>query len=346
MVAVKAYQADSFLKAVDRVPAAVLFYGSDAGLIGERAVTLARRLAERHEGEVLRLDDADLEADPDRIGVELLTLSMFGGRKVVRATAGRRINVNALRPIVEAGRLEGFLIVEAGNLRPDEALRTLFEKAGAAAAIACYPDEARDLESVVSEVLGAAGAEIAPAARKLLISRLGADRALSRAEVEKLALYAQGKRRIEEEDVEAAVGDAAETALDRVALAAASGRAAEAVRECERCVAGGESAQGVILAVQRHFLRLHRLRSAHDAGRSLEEAMRALKPAVHFRQKPAIEQQCRDWSVARLNAALARIGEAAKAARLNSVLEEALAESLVLAVAALAGPVQRQSGRP
>ncbi len=345
MVAVKAYQAEAFLKAVERVPEAVLFFGSDAGLVSERATTLARRLAERHGGEILRLDDADLEEDPDRIGVELLTISMFGGRKVVRATAGRRINANLLKPLVERGKLEGVLIVEAGSLRPDEALRALFEKAAGAAAVACYPDEARDLESVVSEVLGAAKMEIAPAARKLLISRLGADRALSRAEVEKLTLYARGKARIEEEDVEAAVGDAAETALDRVALAAASGRAAEAVRECERCVAGGESAQGVILALQRHFLRLHRLRSAHDAGRSLEEAMRALKPAVHFRQKAAIEQQCREWSVAGLNAALARIGAAAKAARLNSALEETLAERLLMEVGALARPAQRQPAR-
>ena len=109
------------------------------------------------------------------------------------------------------------------------------------------------------------------------------------------------------------------------------------MRECERCVAGGESAQGVILALQRHFLRLHRLRSSYDAGRSLEEAMRALKPAVHFRQKAAIEQQCRDWSVASLNAALARIGEAAKAARLNSALEETLAENLLLELGTLKG---------
>jgi hypothetical protein len=44
MVAVKSYQADAFLKAVERVPPAVLFYGTDAGLVGERAATLAKRL--------------------------------------------------------------------------------------------------------------------------------------------------------------------------------------------------------------------------------------------------------------------------------------------------------------
>ena len=195
MVAVKSYQADSFLKAVERVPSAVLIYGTDAGLIGERAAMLARRLADKHQGEILRLDDADLEDDPDRIGVELLTRPMFGGRKIVRAATGRRINAVSLKPLVEMGPLEGFLIVEAGSLRKGDALLTLFETSPGAAAIACYPDEARDLDSMVGEMLSAARMDIAPEARRLLVGRLGADRALSRAEVEKLVLYARGKTR-------------------------------------------------------------------------------------------------------------------------------------------------------
>jgi DNA polymerase-3 subunit delta len=344
MVAVKSYQADAFLKAVDRAPSAVLFYGTDAGLVGERAATLAKRLAQAHDGEILRLDDADLEDSPDRIGVELLTRPMFGGRKIVRAATGRRINAASLKPIVEVGRLEGFLIVEAGSLRKGDALLTLFETAAGAAAVACYPDEARDLDGMVGEVLGAARMQIAPEAKKLLVSRLGADRALSRAELEKLVLYARGKARIEEADVEAAVGDAAETALDRVVMAAASGHAGEAVRECERCLTGGEDAQRVILALQNHFLRLHRLRAGHDAGRSLEDLMRALKPPPNFRLKAAIEQQTRLWTLAGLNTALARIGEVAKAARLNGGLDTTLAENLLLALGPLAER-GRQAGR-
>src|SRR6185295_4806043 len=328
MVAVKSFQADAFLKAVDRLPSVVLFYGTDAGLVGERASTLARRLAEAHDGEILRLDDTDLEDNPDKIGIELLTRPMFGGRKVVRAATGRRINAASLKPLVEMGRLEGFLIVEAGSLRKGDALLTLFETGAGAAAVACFPDEARDLEGMVGEVLAAARMQIAPEARKLLVARLGADRALSRAEVEKLVLYTRGKARIEEAVVEAA----------------ASGRAGEAVRECERCLTGGEDAQRIILALQSHFLRLHRLRSGHDAGRSLEDLMRALKPPPNFKQKAAIEQQTRLWTVAGLNAALARIGDAAKAARLNGALDATLAENLLLALGPPSNP-RLQRGR-
>ena len=73
MVAIKTHQADAYLKALDRVASAVLLYGSDAGLVTERAAQLAKRLAERESppGEIIRLDDADLEGDPDRIFVEL-----------------------------------------------------------------------------------------------------------------------------------------------------------------------------------------------------------------------------------------------------------------------------------
>ena len=136
-----------------------------------------------------------LEDDPDRIFVELQTAPMFGGRKIVRAAAGRRVTAAQLKPLVEGGDLQGFLIVEAGNLRPDDALRALFEKSPAAAAVACFPDEARDLEGVIREVLAAAKLQITPEARRLLMARLGADRgAVARRDREARALRARQER--------------------------------------------------------------------------------------------------------------------------------------------------------
>ncbi len=71
MVAVKTHQANAFLSAVDRVPPAVLLYGSDAGLVAERAAQLAKGLAERDDpaGEILRLDDASLERHVAAFGI-------------------------------------------------------------------------------------------------------------------------------------------------------------------------------------------------------------------------------------------------------------------------------------
>jgi DNA polymerase-3 subunit delta len=268
---------------------------------------------------------------------------MFSGRKILRVTAGRRINAQYLKPILEMAPLEGFLIVEAGNLKADDALRALFEGQPALAAVACYPDSAADIDSLINEVLSAHKMRISLDARRLLQSRLGADRALSRAEMEKLALYALGAGEITADDVEAIVGDAADLALERIAEAAASGRAVIAVSDFGRAIASGESAQAIILIMQRYFLKLHRVRAELDSGRSLDETLRGLRPPLHFKQRDAFAAQVRNWSRASLDQALSRIADTAKAARLSSQLEDTLAERLVLALSTMAGPSKAAS---
>lgn len=340
MVAIKANQAEAFLARANANVRAVLVYGPDAGLVSERAQKLSKRLAEREQphGEIVRLDDADLENDPERLAVELLTIPMFGGSKIVRATASRRVTAAGLKPLLEGAPMPGALVVEAGNLRPDDSLRQLFERASIAAAVPCFPDEARDLEGMIQEVLSTHRLTISPDARQLLLTRLGADRGLSRGEVEKLALYVLGRATIDVDDVEAIVGDAAELALDQVVDAAATGKADRALLAYDRLVAAGESPQMMIAAAQSHFARIHRLRTAVDRGRSFDEVVRQMRPPVHFKRQTALQAQCRAWTTERALAAVKRIRIAALQARRSSATEVLAGERLLLEIAYLAVP--------
>jgi DNA polymerase-3 subunit delta len=344
MVAVKAHQAQAFLASPDPRVRAVLFYGSDVGLVSERAEIMAKAAAARFDppGEIMRFDDGDLEGGVERLTVELGTVPMFGGPKIVRTSAGRRVTAAALKPLIEGTPLEGMLIVEAGNLKPDDSMRVLFEKAPVAAAVACYSDAALDLEALIREMTNAQGVTISTEARRALVERLGADRVLSRGEIDKLILFVGERRSIEIEDVEAVVGDVSELALDRITFAAAAGETGRAVSECGRAVSSGESPQTIIAAVQRHFQRLHRARAAVDRGRSVDDVLRQMRPPLNFKLKDAFAAQCRIWTTPRLTEALARISTVAKAARLAGPLEEALSERLVMGLAMMArdGPAQ------
>jgi DNA polymerase III subunit delta len=348
MVAIKAFQAEAFLKnqiatsnAVG-VPQAILFYGNDPGMVSDRATKLARAVAASATppGEVIRIDELDLEQDPDRLIVELQTIPMFSGRNVVRATASRRVTAALLKPLIDEGRIEGFLILEAGGLKPDDALRALFEKSPKAAAVACYADEARDLEALIRDVLTPYKLTIAPDAQRLLVSRLGADRALSRGEIEKLALYAYGKARIEEDDVDVVVGDASEQSMDRIILAALAGKSESAVIAHDRALAAGESAQFVIMSAHRHVQRLHRVRLSLDQGKSLDDAIRSLRPPLSMPQKSAVTGLVQGWSLPKLNRALKRIADAQRQARTGtqagSLDEDLISDNLMLDLARLA----------
>ena len=337
MVAVKSHEAVRFLKSPNHSISAILTYGTDAGLASERARSAAQSWAAMDDppSEIIRLGDADLESDPDRLSVELMTVPMFGGRKVILATAGRRINAKLLKELISGGPLPGVLVVEAGNLKPTDTLRSVFEKAKHAAAIACFPDEGRDLSALVDDEVKNANLTISPEARELLIAQLGADRALSRGEIGKLILYCAERKRIEYADVEAIVSDASELNLDRIVNAAAAGQAGIAVRELTRALTGGENAQMVILALQRHFMRLHRIQAEMDRGRSAADAMKALRPPLHFKQKNAVSAQIRRWPMAALTVAQREISQAARNARSTGARDDLIAESLLLFLARL-----------
>lgn len=338
MTAVKPQQAPAFMKAPPADLVAVLFHGSDPGLVSERAAALAKGLAARENppGEVLKLDETELDEDPARLETELQTRPMFSGRRIVRVIAGRRISTALLKPLLNSGPLEGLLVVEAGNLKADDSLRALFESQSRCFAVACYPDSAADIDTLISEVLSSFSLTIEGDARALLQSRLGADRALSRAEIEKLALFCLGRPSITHDDVEGLVGDAAGLALERIAEAVAEGRTKSAISDFGRALASGENAQVIISIVQRYFLKLHRVRSDVDAGQRLDDALRSIRPPLFFKQKDSFSRQVRSWSRGQLDQALRRISEAAKAARLTSSLEDVIAERLILALASMA----------
>jgi DNA polymerase III subunit delta len=330
MVAYKASAVASFVKSPKPECRAVLVYGPDAGMVTERASALAQRFVGRDKGEteMVRLDERDLADNPARLEVELNTKPMFAAQSVVRVTAGPRLDVPALKALI-AGEFANALIVEAGNLRTDSALRKLFESHKTAAALPCYSDD-RSLAGLIEAELERAGLSIDREARDYLMTRLGADQALSRSEVVKLALYAQGKGRIGQDDVEAIVGDAAETALENFVYATSAGDARAALSELQRLAAAGTDRASALSALGRHFTQLHRVASAASGGGSLEDGVRGLRPPLHFRRKDIFVAHCKRWGAARLAHALPLIQEATRRSRRTPDLDAAFAERLVL----------------
>ncbi|HTP37285.1 MAG TPA: DNA polymerase III subunit delta [Methyloceanibacter sp.] len=311
----------------------MLLYGPDAGLVAERANALAATFARRVKGnaEIIRLDDRDLAEDPARLEVELRTRPMFAVSQVVRVTAGARLDVPGLKALL-ASPFDNALIVEAGNLRPDSALRKLFEKDRQAAALPCYGDE-RSLASLIDAELAEAGLRIDGETRRYLMTRLGADQALSRSEVVKLALYAKGGTEITHDDIEAIVGDAAETALETFVYAASSGDPAAVLRELQRLASSGTEAQAALIALARHFTQLHKVASATASGQRIDEALRSLRPPPRPKSREDLFlAHCRRLGAHRLAHLLPLIQETIRRTRRSPELEGAFTERLLLAL--------------
>ena len=305
-------QVESFLRRPDPQISAVLLYGPDAGLVRERADALARAICPDLQDpfRIADLTSAILGADPARLADEAAQISLMGGRRVVRV----REAGDGLAPLFSRflgdSIGDALAVVEAGDLPGRAALRRVFDESPRAAAIGCYPDSARDLAAVIRESFAAHRVIASRDAIDFLVQHLGGDRLLTRAELEKLTLYAGGGGRIELDDVRAVTADSAALSLDDAVLAAAEGDAAALDRALGRVFQEGESAVSVIRALLRHLQRLHVLAIRLAAGGSIDEAIRAARPPIFFKQQDSWRRQLQRWSEVRLRLALDRVAEA------------------------------------
>jgi DNA polymerase-3 subunit delta len=207
----------------------------------------------------------------------------------------------------------------------------LIERAGNAAALPCYADDERARARLVEEEMRAAGLTLSPDARALLLPLLGGDRAASRNEIRKLALYARGKTRVGVEDVAAVVSDASSLALDEIVDAAFAGKAAELQMQLAKARSAGTSVGSIFFAAQRQVAQLHRWRTAIEEGGRF--SIDAAVPPGQFRRKGAIEAALRSWNAARLAAAMAELAAAVLESRRNAALADVIAERALLAIA-------------
>ncbi len=338
MTAVKASEVDRFIAQPDTGTPIILVFGPDAGLVRERVDALVRASVDdpRDPFAFVRIEGEELSGNPSRLVEEAHTVPLFGGRRAVLVKAGSRNIAAAVESVVAAPSNECRIIIEAGDLKKNAALRTLCEKAKVAAALPCYADNERGLARLIDEEMRDANLTIAPDARAALLSLIGGDRLASRNEIQKLALYAHGKERVELADVLAVTADASALALDGLLDAAFAGRPREAETEFGKARAGGASPAAIISAAIRHVANLHKMKLAIDSGDSVDFVMQRGAPPVHFTRKDIVGAALRSWSAARLLRAMQQLADASLEARRHAPLAEAIAQRTLLSIAVTA----------
>ena len=334
MVAIKAADADAFVARPDPARPVVLVFGPDAGLVSERATALIKASVDdvNDPFALARLEAEALSADPARLAEEAQTIPLFGGRRAVWVKAGGRNIAPAVEALLALPRIECRVVIEAGDLRRNAPLRALCERAKNAAALPCYADSERDRARLIDEEMRAAGLKLSPDARTMLIPLLGGDRAASRSEIAKLALYASGGGEIGVDDVTAVVSDASALAIDDIVDAAFAGRPAELEVQLAKARTAGSPPGSIFFAAQRQVAQLHKWRTAIEAGSGF--SLDAVQPPLHFRRKAQIETALKLWNAARLAAAMAELADAVLQSRRNPDLANTIAERALLAIAA------------
>ncbi|HEY2837477.1 MAG TPA: DNA polymerase III subunit delta [Rhizomicrobium sp.] len=335
---VKSHEADRFAANPPKTLRAALVFGPDAGLVQERAEKLLKSVvADLTDAfNVADLSESTLVSDPARLSDEAAAISMMGGRRVVRVRNAGNNLADLFEEFLEDPKGDALVVVEAGDLAKGTGLRKLFEGDDHAAAIACYADTARNLEDVVRDAMRGAGLTMAPDALADAVSRLGSDRGVTRRELEKLALYAQGQKSVSVADVQAVMGDEAEARTEEASDAAGSGDFARLDLALERLWVADTSVAQVLRGAMGHFQRLATVRENVNRGEPVETAIKRLRPPIHFLREQSFKAQANRWNDARLADALDMLLEAEALSRTTGVPAHAVCGRTLMNIAALA----------
>ncbi len=339
MVALKAGEIDGFIAKPATSVSLVLIYGPDAGLVSERASALVSHVAGENNDpfSLIKLDAADVAADPTRLMDEALTIPLFGGRRVIWVKDGGSKNiVAAIDPLLKETGEIAFVVIEAGDLKKGVALRKRFESDRRALAIPCYADAARDVDRLIDEETRAARLSISREARQSLHGLLGANRLASRGELQKLCLYAHGKERIESADVELIIGDASAFAADELVDAVALGDIGVVDHGLERLEAGGLPADVIANQALRHFQFLYRARGLMDKGTPAAQTVERASPPIFFKRREKVTRQLGLWRFEDLEKAMEHLASAVLASRKTPMLANARISDVFLILARVA----------
>ncbi|MGR4001514.1 MAG: hypothetical protein OD811_07010 [Alphaproteobacteria bacterium] len=298
------------------LPAAVLLYGPNQGLVRERArLLIGAATGGVDDPFVLSRLSALSFADRARGGgcswMKSAPCPLAGGQRTLWLEGDGETCSPALLGAVKfldarltAGEALPFMVCEAGALRKNAALVRGFATAKSGAVVPCYEDDARSHNLLIGEYFEGLNRET----REALAHHLPTERALARRALEKLRLHHVSESgELSAETVSLLLTDDGVADSEDFAYAFASGNKSALTAQLSRHRDRKTESILLLRAAARHTLRLGEVATLLEEGRSLEEAMRSLRPPVFWKREKEFRRQAKARSAASRRATLAQL---------------------------------------
>ena len=286
---------------------AFLVFGQDEGAIREIFFKVAQMIVPdlTDAFRVAELTPLNLKGNASALYDEAAAISLMGGRRLVKVDGADESVVEPLSLFLDKYDGDSFVVLSAGNLTKASKLRKLAESSEKMAAYAAYADDKEALRSIIAADIKKAGKTADFATVSWLADNLGADRGLTRSEIQKLITFAGNEENITAEMAQSIVGDGSAASMDDLVYALADGNFAALDKVMARIFAEDDNAAvAIVRAAMYHFQRLHLTVARIANGASYFEAAKYLYPPVHFKKEDAFRAQLRLWNSAKIERVL------------------------------------------
>lgn len=340
----KQAQLESFCKNPNPEIKCVILFGSNEGTIA----LLQKKCAEAVCGDVqdafryAALEMSEISKDGQEIYAEYYAQSLMGGRRAVVVKNADNNLAAVLKNLIPDAKSDNLLIVCSSSLNTKSSLITWAKDRADVIIVGCYDDREENIAESAAALLRAQGLTFDTAALQVLCSRLSPDRKVNQGEIEKLAMYLGERKNVTIADVKAAVSDVAGANYEDFCYYVAGGEVLKSCAMFERLLKEGEEPAVIIRQLTYHFNKLLGCAALLEQGKSVEDAVKSLRPPLMFYRKNSFMQQLRIWTRERLLGALSMLYDCERDCKTTNLPAEQVASYCVMRISGAARKLAAQ----
>ena len=271
----------------------ILFYGENQGVKEEE---IAKILKQNKDKTLVRYDEKQILENIEVFYNETLSKSLFEVKKIFLINRATDKIVKIIEYLLEKNIEDISMIIESNNLEKKSKLRALFEKNKSLVSVAFYSDNMATLSKIASQFLKEKKIAISQSNINLITNKCNGDRGILKIELEKISLFAQGKKTITTENILKLINLIENFSISELV---------------DNCLAKNEKKTINILnennynnedciIITRTFLsklkRILNLSKSFEINKNLDQTISSAKPPIFWKDKEIVKQQIYKWT--------------------------------------------------
>lgn len=292
----KPFQINALIPQIQNGFKGALIFGPDFGIVQELSEKTAKIITPNLQDEfaVIKITPSKIKEIPTILIDEGNAPSFLGGRKLIWLKDADNATLPAIEDYFDQIKTDSFLLITAGNLTKNSALRQFCETHSDILSVVCYTEEAKDVAAFIREVLAEKGIQVNADALSLLVERLSENRMATRRELDKLICFLGSKKVVDLKDVFEIITDTQNASIDVFCHAVATGDMKKAEKEYHLMLENGENPVGIIRVLFNYFNRLLECADTMEKEGIAAAVKKIMKPA-QFRLEASFQKQILIW---------------------------------------------------
>ncbi|MFN8832248.1 MAG: DNA polymerase III subunit delta, partial [Alphaproteobacteria bacterium] len=262
-----------------------LVFGPDEAGVSYNTSCIEKGLMALEEASIVRIAFKEIKDNISSLADHLNAQSLFGEKTIIALSDVPTSTGKQFLDFVKTKSWHNRLILISEDLKPASALRKLGETDKDILTVACYKEDARQIEGFISAYIKEQGYNADMDVPSEIARVMPTNKMLIKNELDKLMLYKLDEKRLTIEDVIEVLSNGKELELDNLCVAVALKRAALVKSELERAEHDEISPIMILRVLQKYCVRLKDIVAAKEKGTNVEAYIAKLMPPVFFKAK-------------------------------------------------------------